>query len=99
MTPNLSMSTGFGLFRNSNLLTVHEQIVILTLICIFICYAFAGDSYQESNPGNEKLKSEVSGSYRVTKYRKKPSHSRPKRRSLIIIRIQVEKIKQPKTLI
>ena len=46
------------------------RIVILTIICIFICYAFAGDSYQESNPGNEKLKSEVSGSYRVTKHRK-----------------------------
>ena len=73
------------------------RMVILTLICIFICYAFAGDSYQESNHGNEKLKSEVSGSYRVTKHRRKPSHSRTKRKSLIIIRIQVEKIKQPKT--
>ena len=39
------------------------QIVILTLICIFICCAFAGDSYQESKPGKEKHReSEVSGS-------------------------------------
>ena len=37
------------------------RIVILTLICIFICCAFAGDSYQKSKPGNEKRKSEVSG--------------------------------------
>ena len=35
------------------------RIVILTLICIFICCAFAGDSYQESKPGNEKRKSEA----------------------------------------
>ena len=34
------------------------RIVILTLICIFICCAFAGDSYQESKAGNEKGKSE-----------------------------------------
>ena len=44
MPPKLSMSTGFGLFRNSNLI-----IVILTLICVSICCAFAGDSYRESN--------------------------------------------------
>ena len=37
--------------------------VILTLICIFICCAFAGDSYPESKPGKEKHKSKVSGSY------------------------------------
>ena len=57
MPPNLSMSTGFGLFRNSNLLTAHEhvashanvltrlmnmlRIVILILICIYFCCAFA----------------------------------------------------------
>ena len=35
------------------------RIVILTLLCIFICFAFAGDSYQESKPGNEKRKSEA----------------------------------------
>ena len=60
------MSTGFGLFRNSNLLTEQLinmlRIVILTLICIFIGYAFAGDSHQESKPGNEKHKSKVSSS-------------------------------------
>ena len=27
MPPNLLMSTGFGLFRNSNLLTAHEFVV------------------------------------------------------------------------
>ena len=27
---------------------------------VFICCAFAGDSYQESKPGNERLKSKVS---------------------------------------
>ena len=61
------MSTGFGLFGNSNLLTEQLinmlRIVILTLICMFICCAFAGDSYQESKPRKEKHKSEVSGSY------------------------------------
>ena len=36
-------------------------------IYIYICCAFAGDSCQKSKPGNEKRKSEVSGSYRVTK--------------------------------
>ena len=63
-------------------------IVILSLLCIFICCAFTGDSYQKSKPGNEKRKSEVSSSYRVTKHRRKPSHSRTKRKSLMIIRIQ-----------
>ena len=63
-------------------------IVILTLIRIFICCAFAGDGYQESKPGNGKRKSEVSGNYnRVAKHRRKPSHSRTKRKLLIIIRI------------
>ena len=60
------MSTGFGLFRNSNLLTEQLinmlRIVILTLICIFFGCAFAGDSHQESKPGNEKHKSKVRGS-------------------------------------
>ena len=63
-------------------------IVILSLICIFICCAFTGDSYQKSKPGNEKRKSEVSSSYHVIKHRRKPSHSRTKRKSLIIIRIR-----------
>ena len=31
-------------------------IVILALLCIFICCAFAEGSYQESKPGNEKHK-------------------------------------------
>ena len=56
------MFTEFGLFRNRNFVTAYEH-VILTLICIFSCCAFAGDSYQESTPGKEKHKSEVSGSY------------------------------------
>ena len=68
MPPNLSlMFTEFGLFRNSNFVTAYVmnmlQIVILTFICIFICCAFAGDSYQESKAGKEKHKSEVGGSY------------------------------------
>ena len=37
---------------------------------------------------SEKRKSEVSSSYRVTKHRKKPSHSRTKTKSLMIIWIQ-----------
>ena len=40
-----------------------SQIDILLLTCIFIYCAFAGDSYQECKPGNEKPKSEVSGRY------------------------------------
>ena len=36
-------------------------IVILTPICIFICCAFAGDSYQESKPSDEKRKNQVTG--------------------------------------
>ena len=39
------------------------RIVILSIMCILICGAFAGDSYQESKPGKEKHKSEVSSSY------------------------------------
>ena len=46
------------------------RIVILTLICTSSCCAFAGDSCQESKPGNEKSKGEANGSYRVTKYRR-----------------------------
>ena len=34
------------------------RIVVLTLICMSVCCAFAEDSYQESKPGNEKRKSE-----------------------------------------
>ena len=64
------------------------RIVISTLICISICGVFAGDSYQESKPGNEKRKSEASGSYRSSdKTSQEPSHSRTKKKSLIIIRI------------
>ena len=65
MPPNLSMFTEFGLFRYQFSLQLMNmlRIVILTLICIFICCAFAGDSYQESKPGKEKHKSEVSYVY------------------------------------
>ena len=73
MPPNLSMTTGFGLSRKSNLLTALMnmlRIIILTLKCISICCAFAGDSYQESRPGNEKRKNGASSSYRVTKHRR-----------------------------
>ena len=63
MPPNLSMATGFGLFRNSNFLTSHEHVVnsyinnsyISVFMYIhFLC--FAEDSYQKSKPGNEKRK-------------------------------------------
>ena len=57
------------------------RIVILTLLCIFICFAFAGDSYQECKRGNEKRKSEVSDSYRVTKHRRKLSYSRTRKKT------------------
>ena len=58
------------------------RIVILTLLCAFLCCAFAGDSYKESKPGNDKRKNdEVSGSYRVTKHRRKPSHSRTRKKT------------------
>ena len=71
MPPDLSMSTGFGLFRKDNLLTAHEHLANSYIdACISICCAFAGDSYQESKPGNELRKSEASGSYRVTKHRR-----------------------------
>ena len=56
MSPNLSMSTGFGLFRNSNFLTSHER-VVNSYISVFMyihLLCFAEDSYQESKPGNEK---------------------------------------------
>ena len=106
MPPNLSMSTGFGLFRNSNFLTAHERVVNsyigAFMYTVFICCAFAEDSYQESKPGNEKRKSQVSGSYHVTKHRRKPSHSWTKRKSLMIIRIQEalwRKLNNLKTLI
>ena len=77
------------------------RIVILTLICISICCVFAGDSYQESKPGNEKRKSEVSGSYRVTKHRRKLSYSRTRKKTAYNYSDPggtLEKNKQPKTL-
>ena len=46
------MSTGFGLFRNSNFLTCHERVVnsyISVFMYIHLLY-FAEDSYQESKP-------------------------------------------------
>ena len=72
MPPNLSMSTRFGLFRKSNLLTAHEHVAnsYIDAYMYIHFFAFAVDSYQESKPGNEKRKSEASGSYRVTKHRR-----------------------------
>ena len=58
MPPNFSISTGFGLFRNSNFLTSHER-VVNSYISVFVyihLLCFAEDSYQESKPGNEKRK-------------------------------------------
>ena len=59
------MSTGFGLFRNGNFLPAYRHVansyidayMYIHLLCL------SGDSYQESKPGNEKRKSEVSGSH------------------------------------
>ena len=65
-------------------------------------FAFAVDSYQESKPGNEKRKSEVSDSYRVTKHRRKLSYSRTRKKTAYNYSDPggtLEKIKQPKTLI
>ena len=58
------MFTEFGLFRNSNFVTAYEHVAnsyidAYIYIYIFICCAFAGNSYQESKPGKEKHKSEV----------------------------------------
>ena len=64
MPRNLSTFTEFGLFRNSNFVTAYEHVAnsyidTYIYIYIFICCAFAGNSYQESKPGKEKHKSEV----------------------------------------
>ena len=61
MSPNLSMSTGFSLFRNSNFLTCHERVVnsYFSVFMYIHLLCFAEDSYQESKPGNEKR--QVSG--------------------------------------
>ena len=55
------MCTGFRLFRNSNVLTALENIANVVTTLYIYCCVFAGDSYRESKPGNEKPKSEVSG--------------------------------------
>ena len=72
MPPNLSMSTVFGLFWKSNLPRAHEHVAnsYIDAYMYIHFFAVAGDSYQESKPGNEKRKSEASGSYRVTKHRR-----------------------------
>ena len=61
MLQNLSMCTGFRLFRNSNVLTALENIANVVANQYISCCAFAGDTYRESKPGNEKPKREVSG--------------------------------------
>ena len=68
------MSTGFGLFRNSNFLTSHER-VVNNYISVFMYIHLLC-----SKPGNEKR--QVLGSYCVTKHRRKPSHSRRKLNNL-----------------
>ena len=55
------MCTGFRLFRNSNVLTALENIANVVANQYISCCAFAGDTYRESKPGNEKPKREVSG--------------------------------------
>ena len=62
-TYQCSQNSGYFEIATSLHLMNMLRIVILTLISIFIGCAFAGDSYQETKPGKEKHKSEVSGSY------------------------------------
>ena len=76
MLPNLSMSTGFGF--NSNLLTAHEHVAnnyidaYMYIRSPVYIPAFVMPLL-ETVTSSEKRKSEVSSSYRVTKYHKKPS--------------------------
>ena len=91
MLHNLSMSTGFSF--NSNVLTGHEHV----LNSYIDAYMYTRSPVYtpafvmpllETVTSSGKRKSEVSSIYRVTKHRKQPSHSRAKRKSLIIIRIE-----------
>ena len=82
------MSTGFGLFRNSNLLTAHEHVVNSYIdaykyihFLSFVVPLLETVTRNLNLVLNEKPKSELSGSYRVTKHRRKPSHSLTKRKS------------------
>ena len=61
MSSNLSICTGFRLFRNSNLLTTHEHVANSKIVAYLYIYlfAFVGDSYEEPKAANEKPKSEV----------------------------------------
>ena len=91
MLHNLSMSTGFSF--NSNLLTGHENVVNSYIDAyMYIRSPVYTPAFVmpllETVTSSENRKSEVSSSYRVTIHRKKPSHSRAKRKSLIIIRIE-----------
>ena len=91
MLHNLSMSTGFSF--NSNLLTGHEHVVNSYIDAyMYIRSPVYTPAFVmpllETVTSSEKRKSEVSSSYCVTIHRKKPSHSRAKRKSLIIIRIE-----------
>ena len=55
MPPNLSMSTGFGLFRKSNLLTAHEHDANSYIDAfMYIHLPLLDTGYQESKPGNEE---------------------------------------------
>ena len=102
MLHNLSMSTGFSF--NSNLLTGHENVVNSYIDAyIYIRSPVYTPAFVmpllETVTSSEKRKSEVSSSYRVTKHRKKPSHSRTKRKSLYWDPGgTLERIKQPKNL-
>ena len=52
------MFTGFGLFRKSNLLTAREHVannyIDAYMYIHLLCLCYAGDSYQESRPGNHE---------------------------------------------
>ena len=87
MPPNLSMSTGFGLFRKSNLLTAHEHVANSYIDAFMYIHLPLLDTVTRNlNLVMKKRESEASGSYRVTKHRRN-RHIHTKRKSLIIIRI------------
>ena len=88
MPPNLSMSTGFGLFRKSNLLTAHEHVANSYIDAFMYIHLPLLDTVTRNlNLVMKKRESEASGSYRVTKHRSGNRHIHTKRKSLIIIRI------------
>ena len=82
MPPNLSMSTGFGLFRKSNLLTAHEHVANSYIDAFMYIHLPLLDTVTRNlNLVMKKRESEASGSYRSSdKTSQEPSHSRTKKK-------------------